>query len=98
MYNKQFLALAANQIEAQIRLMPRNYTSRDFYTAFERNHPKPYRAMICSYAGRHDLPHATQIAHTQLMHTVNHCFHHLTRKVRTIPNPKGGDMSEWVRL
>jgi hypothetical protein len=31
------------------------------------------------------------------MHTVNDRFHDLTPKVRTIRNPKGGEMSEWTR-
>jgi hypothetical protein len=29
---------------------------------------------------------------------VNDRFHHLVRKVRTVANPKGGDMSEWTRV
>jgi hypothetical protein len=50
------------------------------------------------YQDRNDRPHAIQIVHSQLMHTVNDRFARLTQKVRTIPNPKGGDMSEWRRL
>jgi hypothetical protein len=43
-------------------------------------------------------PHAIQIVNSQLMHTVNDRFHHLARKIRTIVNPKGGDMSEWTKV
>jgi len=99
MYNRQFLELGHAEIEGQIRTMPENYTSFDFYSGFERNYPLLYEDFICIYTDRHhDRPHAMQIVHAQLMHTVNDRFHHLTRKVRTVPNPKGGDMSQWVRV
>jgi hypothetical protein len=39
MYNRQFLELAEDEIEAQIRQMPDNFTSSDFYTGFEGNYP-----------------------------------------------------------
>jgi hypothetical protein len=98
MYNRQFLQLGKNEIEEQILAMPRTYTSFDYYTAFERNHGQQYQQFIRIYMARnHDEPHAIQIVNSQLMHTVNDRFHHLTRKVSTVPNPKGGDMSEWVR-
>ena len=98
MYNRQFLQLGHNEIEATILAMPRNYTSFDFCLEFERNHWQTREAFIEIYMHRrHDRRHAIQIVHSQLMHTVNKCFHHLTRKVRTIPNPNGGDMSDWVR-
>lgn len=101
MYNRQFLELAQDEIEAQIRQMPENYTSLDFYTGFERNYAQLYEDFIRIYTDRNntlDRPHAVQIVHTQLMHTVNDRFHHLTRKVRTVRNPKGGEMSEWTRV
>ena len=78
--------------------MPRNYTSFDFCTEFERSHRQVREAFIDIYMKiRHDRPHAIQIVHAQLMHTVNDRFHHLTHKVRTIPNPHGGNMSDWIR-
>jgi hypothetical protein len=99
MYNRQFLELGHDEIEAQILAMPRNYVSEDFCTAFEENNPQLNESFIQIYTARlHSRPRATQIAHSQLMHTVNDRFRHLTQKVRTVPNPKGGDMSEWIRL
>ena len=103
MYNRRMLERAHKEIEAQIRRMPRvkNCTSLDFYTGFQENHSTLYEEFIRMYMDRDstvDRPHAEQVVHAQLMHTVNHCFHHLIRKVRTIPNPKGGNQSEWIRL
>jgi hypothetical protein len=99
MYNRQFLDLGSDEIEAQIGSMPEHYVSRDFCNGFETNYPQLREDFIRIYTDRrHDRPHAIQIVHSQLMHTVNDRFHHLTRKVRTVPNPKGGDMSEWVRF
>jgi hypothetical protein len=98
MYNRQFLLLAQNEIEAQILAMPRDYTSFDYYTNFASNHGARYEEFVRIYTARnHDRPHAIQIVNSQLMLTVNNCFHHLTHKVRTVANPKGGDMSAWVR-
>lgn len=98
MYNRKMLQIGGTQIEAQIRLMPSNYFSVDFITAFERNHSQQYDSFVQLYrVGDCDLPHAKQTVNSQLMHTVNDRFSHLTRKVRTVPNPKGGNMSEWVR-
>jgi hypothetical protein len=98
MYNQQMLDLAGDDIENQIAAMPLNYTSLDFCDAFAANYPTQYEEFIRLFTARgHDRPHAIQLAHTQLMHTVNDRFQHLTRKVQTISNPKGGDMSAWVR-
>lgn len=99
MYNQQMLDLAAAEIETQIRAMPRNYTSLDFCTEFKKNYPQRYDEFVRLFTAKgHDEPHAIQLAHSQLMHTVNDRFQHLTRKVQTIPNPKGGDMSAWERV
>ncbi len=98
MYNRQFMKIAQNQIETQILAMPVDYTSFDFYTSFEQNHPREYEQFLRLYTVRgHDRDHAVQIVNSQLMHTVHDRFPHLTQKVETIPNPKGGDMSRWVR-
>jgi hypothetical protein len=98
MYSRRILAEMHDEIEEQIQAMPDNYTSLEFYTSLERNHPHKYGTLIRSYMGRgHDRAHARQILHAQLMHTVNDRFSHLTRKVATIGNPKGGGMSQWVR-
>jgi hypothetical protein len=98
MYNKQFLTIAGNEIESQIRAMPELFDSREFYQGFAQNHPVKYEYLISLYVARdHDRPHAIQIVNSQLMHTVNDRFHHLVLKVGTVANPKGGDMSEWTR-
>jgi hypothetical protein len=98
MYNRRFLELAEAEIEAQIQEMPAKYTSDTFCEAFADHFPETWERFVALYTARsHDRPHAIQIVHSQLMHTVNSRFTHLTRKVRTVPNPKGGDMSEWVR-
>jgi hypothetical protein len=92
MYNRQFLALGHNEIETQIVNMPEHYVSLDFCNGFETSYPQLREDFIRIYTDRgHDLPHA-------IMHTVNDRFHHLTRKIRTVRNPKGGEMSEWVRF
>jgi hypothetical protein len=101
MYNLQFLNIGRDEIEAQILEMPATYTSLDFCTRFQRNYPDLYEQFLCMYTRRNpsvDRRHAIQIVHTQLMHTVNDRFHHLTRKERTIANPKGGQMSQWTRV
>ena len=78
--------------------MPQTFTSSDFCEVFQENHSRQYEAFLEIYARRHhDRAHAVQIVHSQLMHTVNDRFSHLARKVRTLPNPKGGAMSEWRR-
>ncbi len=98
MYNKQFLAIASTEIEAQIRAMPAHFASNEFYERFAQNHSAKYKKLIHLYTARnHDQSHAIQIVNSQLMHTVNDRFHHLARKIRTIANPKGGDMSEWTK-
>ncbi|PYP84512.1 MAG: hypothetical protein DMG65_22315 [Candidatus Angelobacter sp. Gp1-AA117] len=97
MYNQQILDLARGEIEQQIQSMPAQFTSFDFYTAFAANHSRKYQQLIRIYTQRHDRPHAIQILHSQLMHTVNDRFSHLVRKTHTIANPKGGDMSAWVK-
>ena len=99
MYNRQFLEMGHDEIEAQIRRMPERYLSSEFCDDFEANYPQLIEDFVRIYtARRHDRPHAVQIVHSQLMNTVNDRFHRLTRKLRTVPNPKGGDMSEWVRF
>jgi hypothetical protein len=99
MYNRMFLDRAHDQIASQIAAMPSRYFSNAFYATFEANHGTLYDEFVGYYMGKgHDRPHAIQIVNQQLMHTVNACFSHLTRKIRTVPNPKGGDMSEWERL
>ncbi len=99
MYNKQFLIIASSEIEAHIRAMPDHFDSRQFCEGFAENYSKKYKEFISLYTARgHDQPHAIQIVNSQLMHTVNDRFHHLTGKVRTVPNPKGGDMSEWRKI
>jgi hypothetical protein len=92
------MELGQEAIETTIRNMPRTYTSEDFTTVFGNNHPALYDSFVQIYLDRPDQPHAIQIVHSQLMDTVNDRFLRLTRKVRTIPNPEGGDMSEWVLL
>jgi hypothetical protein len=99
MYNQQMLDLATVEIEAQIAAMASTYTSAEFYTEFALHYSGIYSQFIRSFTAReHDESHAIQLVNSQLMHTVNDKFSHLTRKVKTIPNPKGGDMSEWIKL
>lgn len=98
MYNQEFLNRGHDEIEATIRSMARTYRSVDFYTSFQQTYPELWESFIRIYTRRlHSRPHAIKLVHSQLMHTVNDKFFHLTRKVTTIANPKGGDMSEWVR-
>jgi len=98
MYNRQFMEDAAEEMRDTILAMRPNYVSTDYYTAFERGNPHVYDGWIRIYTRRgHLRPHAIQIVNSQLMHTVNHCFSELTRKTSTVPNPKGGDMSRWIR-
>ena len=98
MYNRRFLDLADAEIAAQIRSMPPSFTSERFCQGFAERFPEKWERFVSLYTARsHDRPHAIQIVHAQLMHTVQSRFAHLTRKTRTVPNRKGGDMSEWVR-
>jgi hypothetical protein len=102
MYNSHFLQTGRDEIERQILAMPlppHNYGSDDYLRGFCASNPQLYRDWIGGYLTRHHtLPHAKQIVHSQLMHTVSTCFPHLTRKVQTIPNLKGGDTSLWERF
>ena len=101
MYNQQFFNFGREQIETQIREMPSTFTSTEFLSRFEASFPAIYEDFIRIYMSWDDAldrPHAIQIVHSQLMHTVNDRFHSLARKVQTIRNPKGGDMSEWTRV
>jgi hypothetical protein len=99
MYNEQFLAIASSEIEAQIRSMPNRFDSREFYDQFPANYRAKYEELVRLYTARgHDEPHASQIVNSQLMQTVNDRFHHLARKVKTVANPKGGDMREWAKV
>ena len=98
MYNRKFMELGQEAIEATIQAMPQTYTSEDFCSVFASNHSDTYESFVRMFQDRNDRPHAIQIVHSQLMHTVSDRFARLTQKVRTIPNPKGGDMSEWRRL
>ncbi len=98
MYSQNILAVAATQIELQLRSMPRSFTSERFLQSFAANYPRQYEAIIRLYLPRAaDRPHALQTAHAMLMHTVNDRFHRLAAKTATIPNPKGGQMSRWQR-
>ena len=99
MFNRRFLDLGQAEIDAQIDAMPRRYTSDEFLRAFEENNSNLYEEFVRFYSERgHPRAHAIQIVNSQLMHTVNACFSLRTRKIRTVPNPKGGDMSEWRRV
>jgi hypothetical protein len=98
-YSQRILAEMHDEIVESIQAMPNHYTSLEFYSSLARNHPRKREILIDSYMEKgHDRPHAIQIFHQQLMHTVSDRFSHLTRKVATIGNPKGGEMSRWVRL
>jgi hypothetical protein len=97
MYNRYMMEHAA-EIRAEILAMPPNYVSPDYLTAFPQRNPDVYDDWIRMYMSRnHSRPHAIQIVNSQLMHTVNHCFSELTRKTSTEKNPKGGNMSRWIR-
>jgi hypothetical protein len=99
MHNSRFLKDGHDEIERQILSMPFSYQSDGFLNGFARSSPQIYEHFIRIYTSRgHDRPRAIQIVHSQLMHTVSDRFPSLTRKIRTISNPKGGDMSLWVRL
>lgn len=99
MFNQRFLDLGRDEIDTQILAMPRGFASDAFCAAFESNHPQLYEDFLRIYLARgHSRPHAIQIVNAQLMHRVNDRFSDKARKVRTVPNPKGGDMSEWVRV
>jgi hypothetical protein len=99
MYSNRILEVASTEIEEQLQSMPRRFRSDDFYSAFKSNYPRQYETIIRMYVARgHDRPHAIQIAHSQLMHTVNNQFDHLVRKISDCPNPKGGRMSLWASV
>ena len=98
MYNKRILEIAGTEIEGLLQSMPTRFGSDSFYLPFAYHHPRKYETIVQSYVTRgHDRAHAIQIAHSQLMHTVNDKFDHLVKKIADCPNPKGGRMSRWVR-
>jgi hypothetical protein len=96
MYSRKILGIASNQIESSLRSMPHKFTSHEFIEAFSAAHSHEYETMIRGYMNKKtDRAHAMQSAHAMLMHTVNDRFSHLASKIKTIPNPKGGEMSSW---
>lgn len=97
MWNKRMMEYE-HELRAVLLAMHPNFVSPDYYAAFERYNRQAYGEFVHTYMQRgHDRPHAVQIVNSQLMHTVNHCFPKLTRKVSNVPNPKGGNMSCWIR-
>jgi hypothetical protein len=98
--NKVLLDLAQAEMHQELLSMStrRDFSSADYLDAFAAHAPNEYAQFRARYTNRGwDLPHATQIAHREIMHTVKNKFRDLVTKVGEAPNPRGGTMSIWRR-
>jgi hypothetical protein len=98
--NKALLDLAEAEMHRELLGMSttRNFSSADYLAAFAVHAANEYGQFRTRYTSRGwDLPHATQIAHREIMHTLKNKFGDLVTKVGEAPNPHGGTMSLWRR-
>ena len=97
-YNKFLFASAESEMRDQILQMDPEFTSKDFVEGFARDADQEYEALVARYRARYDRPHAEQIAHREITHTLRNKFADLVTKTGNCKNPKGGTMSQWRRL
>jgi hypothetical protein len=97
-YNEFLFASAESELRDQILQMAPQFTSKDFIEGFVRDSDREYEALVARYRNRYDHPHAEQIAHREITHTLRNKFQDLVIKTGDCKNPKGGTMSQWRRL
>jgi hypothetical protein len=98
--NKELMYLAEPEMRRELLSMSttRIFSSVDYLDAFAAHAANKYAQFRARYTNRGwDLPHATQIAHREIMHTLKNKFGDLVTKVGDSPNPHGGTMSLWHR-
>jgi hypothetical protein len=96
-YNKFLFVSAESEMRDQIFRMDPEFTSRDFVEGFARDAYQEYEALVARYC-HYDRPHAEQIAHREITHTLRNKFADLVTKTGDCENPKGGTMSKWRRV
>jgi hypothetical protein len=100
-YNKALLQHANAELRDQASSMSQTFNSVDFCEAFAANYPLEYEWLVQRYtqSPKHwDRPHAVQIAHREITHTLKNKYSDLVQKVGEAPNPRGGTMSLWRRI
>ena len=97
-YNKFLFDSAESEMRDQILQMSPQFTSKDFVDGFARDSGHEYEALVRRYLGPYDRPHAEQIAHREITHTLRNKFSDLVTKIGDCSNPKGGTMSLWRRV
>ena len=97
--NDAVIRIAEAEIPDQVLRLPRQFTSADFLTGLAQHAPREYETIVRLYTVRgYDRPHAKQIAHREITHTLRNGFADLVVKVGDCPNPKGGTMGVWNRI
>lgn len=100
-YNKAFYRHAEAELRDQALAMPVCFNSVEFCDAFSINHRPEYEWLVQRYMNsprQWDQPHAVQIAHREITHTLKNKCSDLVAKVGEDRNPHGGTMSLWRRL
>jgi hypothetical protein len=99
-WNKALLDLAEAEMHRELLGMSatHRFSSVDYLDAFAAHAANEYGQFRARYTNRDwDVPHATQVAHREIMHTLKNKFGDLVTKVGEAPNPRGGTMSLWHR-
>ena len=98
-YNKDLFDLAEAELHAQLLAMSTNFDSVQFCYKFSRNHNHEYEWLVGRFmSSGYDRPHAEQIAHREITHTLKNKFPDLVEKIGDAPNHyHGGTMSLWRR-
>ncbi len=96
-YNKEFFNMAEAEMHAQLLAMPKQFDSVQFCDELSRNHKLEYEWLVTRFVARgYDRPHAVQITHREITHTLRSKFANLVKKVGDAPNHyHGGKMSLW---
>jgi hypothetical protein len=100
-YNKALYRHAEAELRDQALAMPPRFDSVQFCNGFSANHSQEYERLVRRYMNSPrawDRPHAVQIAHREITHTLKNKYSDLVEKVGEAPNPHGGTMSLWRRL
>jgi hypothetical protein len=96
--NAAVMSIADTKMRDLVLRLPKQFTSADFLKGLAQNARPEYEAIVGLYTARGwDRPHAEQIAHREMTHTLRNKLSDLVEKVGDCPNPKGGVMSVWNR-
>ena len=105
-YSRAVMCIAGSRIPQTIRSLPTKFTSDEFIDLFAKTCGLEYEIIVRYYLAEQPesrspvdrLRHAKQNAHVQIMHTVRNRFQRMVEKTGNVPNPNGGDQSEWEKV